>query len=98
MIGRASMMTPGKTYRLRSQGKRDYVDGYFRNAVFYEGGSSSLRVGFVDLQSGFFYRHSVCASERYFRVELSGRVTDLTLTTVNGGVYYLIEVQDETGL
>lgn len=97
MIGRISMMTPGKTYRLRSQGKRDYVNGYFRNGVFYEGGYSPLRVGFIDPQSGFFYRHTLCASEQYFRVELSGRVAGLTLTSVNGGVYYLTEVQDLTG-
>jgi hypothetical protein len=82
---------PGKKYRVRPQGELTFVDGFFHNFVFYEGRNPVLRVGFIDLPSGLFYRHGVSHTELYFRTELAGRLSGLTLTCVSGGVYYLVE-------
>lgn len=91
MLTRAAGMRPGCIYRIRQQGKLTFVDGFFQNSVYYEGRQPVLRVGFVELRSGYFYRHPPNSQELYFRTELAGRLAGLTLTSVHGGVYYLME-------
>jgi len=90
MLTHAGMM-PGCIYRIRQQGKLTFVDGFFQNSVYYEGRQPVIRVGFVELRSGFFYRHNFSFEELHFRAELAGRLAGLTLKTVHGGVYYLVE-------
>jgi hypothetical protein len=86
-----SMMRPGRKYRLCVQGTCAFVEGFFRNNIFYEGDHSPIRTGFVDTKSRLFYRHGSSLAEQHFRIDLMGRLAGLTLLAPSGSRYLLVE-------
>jgi hypothetical protein len=85
-------MEPGKACRLRPKGASDFVSGYFKNSIFYEGLHCAYRAGFIDQKSNFFYRSSGRLSNGDFRSEIAGKLNGMTRVGLSGMVYELVEM------
>lgn len=86
-----SSMGPGKRYRMRPDGDRRFVEGYFLDDCFYDG--HGVPIGSVETDGFFRYRPINHAGKflRYF-YDFTGEIEGFRLVVRDGTAFDLVEV------
>ena len=89
----ANTMQPGKRYRLRPDGDRRFVEGYFFDNRLYDG--PGTHIGNVESDGSFRYLPSNARSVPGRLHDLTGKVHGLRIRRQNGTGFDLVAVPEE---